>query len=90
MNINHKKGSYQIDDVSVSDIADKFGTPCFIYSANSISQNFSEIKDIFIKHNLHIRNIKGINLNPISNNWKLTDNTSINYILSLSKQKAYN
>jgi diaminopimelate decarboxylase len=47
MNINHKKGSYQIDDVSVSDIADKFGTPCFIYSANSISQNFSEIKDIF-------------------------------------------
>jgi len=47
MNINHKKGSYQIDDVPVSDIADKFGTPCFIYSANSISQNFSEIKDIF-------------------------------------------
>ena len=47
MNINHKKGSYQIDDVSVLDIADKFGTPCFIYSANSISQNFSEIKDIF-------------------------------------------
>ena len=47
MNINHKKGSCQIDDVSVSDIADKFGTPCFIYSANSISQNFSEIKDIF-------------------------------------------
>ena len=50
----------------------------------------SEIKDIFIKHNLHIRSIKGINLNPISNNWKLTDNTNINYIVSLSKQRAYN
>ncbi len=47
MNINHKNGSYQIDEVSVTDIADKFGTPCFIYSANSISQSFNEIKDIF-------------------------------------------
>ena len=50
----------------------------------------SKIKEIFIKHNLHIRTIKGINLNPISNNWKLTNNTSINYIVSLSKQRAYN
>ena len=44
-----------------------------------------EIKDIFISYNFQIRTIKGINFNPISNNWKLTDNKPINYIVSLSK-----
>ena len=44
-----------------------------------------EIKNIFLSHNFHIKSIKGISLNPINNNWKLTDNTSINYILSLTK-----
>ena len=46
----------------------------------------SEIKDIFQNYNFDIRSIKGINLNPISNNWKLTDNKSINYIVSLTKR----
>ena len=46
----------------------------------------SEIKDIFQNYNFDIRSIKGINLNPISNNWKITDNKSINYILSLTKR----
>ena len=46
----------------------------------------SEIKDIFQNYNFDIRTIKGINLNPISNNWKLTDNKSINYIVSLTKR----
>ena len=46
----------------------------------------SEIKDIFQNHNFDIRSIKGINLNPISNNWKLTNNKSINYIVSLTKR----
>ena len=46
----------------------------------------SEIKDIFHNYHFHIRSIKGINLNPISNNWKLTDNKSINYIVSLTKR----
>ena len=46
----------------------------------------SEIKVIFHNYNFHIRSIKGINLNPISNNWKLTDNKSVNYIVSLTKR----
>lgn len=47
--------------------------------------NPTEIKDIFNNYNFHIKTIKGMNLNPINNNWKLTNNTSINYIVSLSK-----
>ena len=46
----------------------------------------SEIKVIFQNYNFHIRSIKGINLNPISNNWKLTDNKSVNYIVSFTKR----
>ena len=46
----------------------------------------SEIKVIFHNYNFHIRSIKGINLNPISNNWKLTDNKSVNYIVSFTKR----
>ena len=58
----------------------------YIYTNSFVSPlSIFIAKYIFIKHNIHIRTIKGINLNPISNNWKLTDNTSINYILSLSK-----
>lgn len=46
----------------------------------------TEIKDIFNNYNFNTKTIKGINLNPINNNWKLTDNTSINYIVSLTKR----
>jgi 2-polyprenyl-6-hydroxyphenyl methylase/3-demethylubiquinone-9 3-methyltransferase len=46
----------------------------------------TEIEDIFNNYNFNIKTIKGINLNPINNNWKLTDNTSINYIVSLTKR----
>ena len=46
----------------------------------------TEIKDIFNNYNFNLKTIKGINLNPINNNWKLTDNTSINYIVSLTKR----
>ena len=44
-----------------------------------------DIENIFIKYNFHLKNLKGMNLNPITNNWKLTNNTSVNYIVSLSK-----
>jgi len=45
-----------------------------------------EISEIFSQYGFQIKNIKGMNLNPILNCWKLTNNTSINYILSLSKK----
>ena len=44
-----------------------------------------EISTIFKKFNFRIKNISGMNWSPISNTWRLTNNTSINYILSLSK-----
>jgi len=45
-----------------------------------------EIREIFSQYDFQIKGIKGMNLNPILNSWKLTNNTSINYILSLSKK----
>lgn len=48
--------------------------------------NPREIIDIFNNYGFNSKSIKGMNFNPISNNWMLTDNTSINYILSLSKK----
>ena len=41
---------------------------------------------IFEKYTYEINNIKGMTWSPISNTWRLTRNTSINYILSLSKK----
>lgn len=41
---------------------------------------------IFEKYTYEINNIKGMIWSPISNTWRLTRNTSINYILSLSKK----
>ena len=48
--------------------------------------NPEEIKDIFNSFNFDINCIKGMSWNPIFNNWRLTNNTSINYIMSLSKK----
>jgi len=47
MNIKHRNGIYTIDSISVKEIAEKFGTPCFVYSDLSISRNFEEIRDVF-------------------------------------------
>jgi len=47
MSIEHKNETYNIDGVSIQEVAEKFGTPCFIYSEKSISENFKEIRDIF-------------------------------------------
>ena len=41
---------------------------------------------IFEKYTYEINNIKGMTWSPISNTWRLTRNTPINYILSLSKK----
>jgi diaminopimelate decarboxylase len=47
MSIEHKNETYNIDGVSIQEVAEKFGTPCFVYSEKSISENFKEIRDIF-------------------------------------------
>ena len=45
-----------------------------------------QLRTIFEKYTYEINNIKGMIWSPISNTWRLTRNTSINYILSLSKK----
>ena len=45
-----------------------------------------QLRTIFEKYTYEINNIKGMTWSPISNTWRLTRNTPINYILSLSKK----
>ena len=47
MNLEHNNKAYRIDGVSIKELAEKFGTPCFVYSESSISKSFQEIKDVF-------------------------------------------
>ena len=47
MNIEYKNESYTIDNVSVSNLAETYGTPCFVYSEDSISKNYNEINNAF-------------------------------------------
>tara|TARA_B100001013_G_scaffold340484_1_gene263756 strand:+ start:60 stop:728 length:669 start_codon:yes stop_codon:yes gene_type:complete len=45
----------------------------------------SEIISILKRNNLKIRNIKGLEFNPVENKWSLTNNTNINYFLVAQK-----
>ena len=45
----------------------------------------SEIIGVLKKNNLKIRNIKGLEFNPVENRWYLTNNTNINYFLVAQK-----
>lgn len=47
MNLEHNNEVYKIDGVSIKELAEKFGTPCFVYSESCISKSFKEIKDVF-------------------------------------------
>ena len=40
--INRKKGQLFIDDISLKDIAKKFGTPVYVYSANKLKENLND------------------------------------------------
>ena len=40
-----------------------------------------EIVEFLKLKKIEIKNIKGMEFNPISNNWLLTDNTNINYFI---------
>ena len=47
MNIENKNGLCEIDGISAQEIANDFGTPCFVYSEKSITKSFKEIQDVF-------------------------------------------
>ena len=38
---NRKEGQLFIDDISLKDIAKKFGTPVYVYSANKLKENLN-------------------------------------------------
>lgn len=43
--INTKNGELYLDNISLSDLANKYGTPSYVYSASLIRKNFLEYKD---------------------------------------------
>ena len=45
----------------------------------------SEIISVLKRNKLKIRNIKGLEFNPVENRWYLTNNTNINYFLVAQK-----
>ena len=45
----------------------------------------SEIISVLKRNKLKIRNIKGLEFNPVENRWSLTNNTNINYFLVAQK-----
>ena len=49
MNIDPKKNFKKIDNAFFENIAKEFGTPCFVYDENLISENYNQIKNIFVK-----------------------------------------
>ena len=49
MTININKGRLFIENKAAIDVAEEFGTPCYVYSKNSIQTNFNRFKDAFGK-----------------------------------------
>jgi diaminopimelate decarboxylase len=49
MTIKINKGRLFIENKAANDVAKEFGTPCYVYSKNSIKTNFNRFKDAFGK-----------------------------------------
>jgi diaminopimelate decarboxylase len=49
MTIKINKGCLFIENKAAIDVAEEFGTPCYVYSKNSIQTNFNRFKDAFGK-----------------------------------------
>lgn len=47
MTIHRKSGELYIEDKAASDIAEEFGTPCYVYSRSSVETNFNRFKNAF-------------------------------------------
>ena len=44
-----------------------------------------ELEEKMINHNFSIKDVKGLNFNPITKNWSRSDNLSVNYIITSKK-----
>ena len=43
--ISRKNGSLFLEEVALSDIAQQYGTPCYVYSKLAIEQNYEAYKE---------------------------------------------
>ena len=50
-----RKNTLYIEDVSTLELAEKFGTPLYVYSENRIKENYKKIYNSFKKFNVEIR-----------------------------------
>lgn len=53
--MKNKNNIYQAQGVSFEDIANKFGTPVYVYDANKILEKLSELKNAFSNHQIKIK-----------------------------------
>jgi len=49
MTIHTKSGRLYVEGRAASDIAEEFGTPCYVYSKSSVETNFTRFKNAFGK-----------------------------------------
>ena len=49
--VNYINNILHYDGVNLTTIADKYGTPIYIYSKNKIVENYNNYKNAFEKHN---------------------------------------
>ena len=54
MNTNPKKNFKKIDSIFFENIAKEFGTPCFVYDEDLISENYNQIKNVFAQEKRNV------------------------------------
>ncbi len=64
MAFNYLKNSLHCDGVNISDIADNYGTPAYIYSEKSLRRNAEVMKEIFVDRGFHVSYAMKANSNP--------------------------
>jgi diaminopimelate decarboxylase len=50
--ISTRHQSLFIEDIALADIANQFGTPCYVYSKEAITQNFNAYESALRERNL--------------------------------------
>ena len=50
LNLNKQQQALFIEDIALSDLASRFGTPCYIYSRATIEKNFLSYQNALVKH----------------------------------------
>lgn len=51
MSVNYREGLLYIEGLPLDQVAQKFGTPCYVYSKAALTESFNEFKHAFSKRN---------------------------------------